>query len=268
MGTDECDCQIGSNSNPVAIVMPCHSWPDLLPEAVASIESQTVRPGLVRPDLGAVICVLDGPPEPDKYTQCFQDHYAITRIHLPQNLGAPAARNVGLDYADKAGYEWFVLLDEDDLLHPQFLEKMLLSSQVCPDRAIHYSDWIRFGDWHGYEKVPEYSYERLLQGPFMHPASLVKMEVWRDVRDKNGHGFDPALAGWQDWCFFCEAGALGHYGCRVGQALVRYRKHGCSISTTAHERLPEIVAYIKNKMRRLYNVEVTYEVKNGFCVRD
>jgi len=89
------------------------------------------------------------------------------------------------------------------------------------------------------------------------------MEVWRDVRDKNNHGFDPDLAGWQDWCFFCEAGALGHYGARVGMGLVRYRKHGRSISSVAHEKLPSIVQYIREKLKRLYGVELLYECKDG-----
>ena len=241
------------NGDSVSIVIPCYSWPDLLPKAIESIEDQTISPG-------AIICVLDGPPEPDRYIQYLHSHSDIVQILLPQNQGVSTARNTGLNYADRVGYEWFVLFDEDDLLYPRFLEEMLLSSQSHPDCAIHYCEWMMFGDWDGHAGVPEYSYERLLQSPYILNTSLIKMEVWRDVRDKNGHGYDPDLVGWEDYCFYLEGGALGHHGVKVGQPLVKYRKHSRSISTVANEQLPRIVQHIRKKLKRLYGVELLCKV--------
>jgi len=183
-------------------------------------------------------------------------------VWLLSNQGPSAARNAGAQAASLAGLKWMVFLDEDDLLHPRFLEKMLLSRQICPDRAIHYCDWVKFGRWDGYQRTPEYTFDRLLAGPFIMSTSLIKVEAWENVRDHNGFGFDPDLRGWEDWMFFLEAGALGHYGARVGLGLCRYRKHASSISSTAHANLPHIVAYIKDAMHKRYGVEVTYEVPN------
>lgn len=242
--------------NDVAIVIPAHSWPQYLPEALDSIQSQSVAPA-------ATICVLDKPASPRDYEVILEQYPGTMEVWLPSNRGPSAARNAGAQAASLAGLGQLVFLDEDDVLHPRFLEKMLLSSQICPDRAIHYCDWVKFGKWFGYTRTPEYTYERLLAGPFIMSTSLIKTEVWGDVRDHNGHGFDPALRGWEDYLFFLEAGALGHYGARVGLGLVRYRKHAASISDLAHSHLARTVEYIRDKLHQQYAMDLTYEVQEA-----
>jgi len=237
----------------IAITIPCYSWPQYLPEALNSVYAQTILPS-------EVITVCDGPTNTQEYEMVLAKYRDADRIWLASNQGPSVARNAGAQVASEAGLEWLVFLDEDDLLHPKFLEKMLLSASLCPDRDIHYCDWVKFGKWFGYTRTPEYAYDRLLAGPFMMSTSLIRTEVWRDVKRHNGHGFDPALRGWEDWCFFCEASALGHYGARVGLGLVRYRKHVRSISDQAHDSLGRTVEYIREKLHRLYAVDLIYEV--------
>ena len=240
-------------SSDVAVILPCFSWPTLLPEALDSIRSQSVTPTVT-------ICVLDGPPEPRQYEEVLKAYPDVIQTWLPDNQGPSAARNAGAQAASEL--EWMVFLDEDDLLHPKFLEKMLLSRQICPDRDIHYCDWVKFGSWDGYQRTPEYTFERLLAGPFMMSTSLIRTEAWRDVRDHNGHGFDPDLDGWEDYLLFLEMGALGHYGSRVGMGLVRYRKHQASVSDRAHKFLTRTVEHVREKLHRLYAVELTYKCPN------
>jgi len=238
-------------------ILACHSWPQYLPGALDSIRAQTVQ-------FARTIVVLDGPPEPERYEEILVTYPWVTPIWLPTNQGQSVARNTGVRAAIDAGLEWYVFLDEDDEYHPQFLEKVSRSVELCPDRDIHYCDWVKTGGWVGYTKTPEYSYRRLLAAPFITTASLVKTEVWEDVKSHNGHGFDPGLRGWEDYQFFLESGALGHYGARVGLALVRYRRHDQSVSDYAHAHLDEIVAHIRDKMRRLYDVKLKYEVPAGW----
>jgi glycosyltransferase involved in cell wall biosynthesis len=250
----------------VAVIIPAHSWPQYLPEALGSIRSQSVAPAVT-------ICVLDKPPDARRYEEILDGYPDIVQIWLSDNQGPSVARNVGIQAASDAGFEWAVFLDEDDLLHPRFLEKMLLSRQICPDRAIHYCDWVKFGKWAGYQRTPEYTFERLLAGPFIMSASLTKVEAWEDVKSHNGHGFDPALCGWEDYMLFLEMGALGYYGARVGLGLVRYRKEERSTSDQAHNRfagapdvrdpkLKSTVAHIRDKLHRLYAEDLTYECPN------
>lgn len=239
----------------VCVILPCHSWSQYLPEALASIDAQLVRPE-------HTIVVLDAPEDFDLETyHLILDSHSCIQVWLTENVGPAAARNEGMEWAHAIGSEWVVFLDEDDLLHPQYLQRMLHSRELCPWASIHYCDWVKFGDWAGYQRTPEYSYERLLAGPFMTSASLISVQTWLDVKEKNGTGFDPELRGWEDWCFFMEAGALGHHGARVGLGLLRYRKHSDrSISDGAHSRLPEIVQYVRAKMLSQYDVEVTYQI--------
>lgn len=243
------DKNIGAN---VAVILPCHSWPQYLPEALNSIQSQSVMPA-------TTICVLDKPPDSEEYERILLRHPGLIKIWLPSNQGPSSARNAGAGAVSEMGLDWMVFLDEDDLLHPHFIEKMLLSSQVCP-RSIHYCDWVKHGKWVGYTRTPEYTYDRLLAGPFMMSTSLIRTKVWEDVKKCNGHGFDPSLSGWEDWLFFLEAGALGHYGARVGLGLVRYRKHAASISDLAHKNLEQIVQYIRVKMRQMHATDLIYQI--------
>ena len=246
----------------VAIVIPCFSWPQYLLEALGSVYAQTVQPG-------AIIVVLDGPPDPKEHEAILRQHPDVIEIWLPSNQGPSVARNAGTQAANLAGFEWLVFLDEDDLLHPRFLEKMLLSASICPDRDIHYCDQVKFGKNLGYTRAPEYTYDRLLAGPFIITASLIKAEAWRDVQNHNGHGFDPKLRGWEDYQFFLECGALAHYGARVGLGLVRVRGHPVSsVSSYAHRHHDDIVAHIRDQLKRLYNVYLTYEVPSGLRVRN
>lgn len=240
----------------IVVVVPAHSWPEYLPLALDSIAAQTVAPA-------QVLAILDAPTK--AYTpetvQALRDSEVIELSH---NVGPAQVRNIGFEWAIKHGYEWVAFLDEDDEYHPQYIEKMCRSRELVPWATIHYCDWVKIGGWNGYQRVDEYHYERLLQGPFIMSASVIHVKAWLDVRRRNGTGYDPELRGWEDWCFFLEAGALGHVGARVGLGLVRYRRHavGQSISDEAHASLHEIVGYIREKMQRLYSVEITYKVKD------
>ena len=235
----------------ICVVVPAHSWPQHFPEAMASIQAQTVQPR-------KVLVVYDG-VKPYKFDTTFELH---TRV-LRKNRGVAIALNQAMVQADN---EWVFRLDEDDKLHPQCFEKLLLSAKLCPDRDIHYSDWVKFGAWCGYMAVPDYSYERLLRGPFITSACLMRTAVWEQVREVNGWGWDPKMKGWEDYLFFLESGALGVKMARVGLGLVRYRGHPSSVSDTAHAFLPQNVAYMRKKLMDLYGVTLTYEIPTRLAI--
>ena len=54
-------------SQDVAVILPCHSWPQYLPEALDSVYAQTAPPN-------AVIVVLDGPSDFRAY-EVVLEHY-------------------------------------------------------------------------------------------------------------------------------------------------------------------------------------------------
>jgi len=237
----------------ICVVIPCHSWPGYLPLALNSISCQTVMPS-------HVFTIFDAPALSYTKPMAMAMRYSEP-VWLSENVGPAQVRNIGFEWAIKYGYEWVAFLDEDDEYHPQYIERMCQSRKLVPWASIHYCDWIKIGAWHGYQRVDEYNYERLLQGPFIMSASVINVKAWQDVRERNGTGYDPELRGWEDYLAYLEMGALGHIGARVGLGLCRYRKHaGRSISDEAHNDLPRIVGYIQEKMQKLYSIKVAYKI--------
>jgi hypothetical protein len=231
----------------ITVIIPAHSWPQYFEEALASVRTQTVRPSVI-------LVAFDG-VEPYDFPNNPVGGTITREIWSETNVGIAHIMNKAVA---AVGTEWFLRLDEDDILHPRCVELMLKSAELCPERDIHYSDWMKAGTWRGEVSVPDYYYERLLLGPFMTSSSLTRKSVWQDVLDHNGHGWDPEMRGWEDYLFYLEAGALGHRGARVGQALIMYRRHGESTSDRAHENLEWNVAHMREKLDRLYGVELKY----------
>ena len=243
----------------ICVVIPCHSWPQHFPEAFASIEAQTVKPW-------RVILAIDG-VDPAPY-EVESPNFEVVSSQSKRNRGVAHTLNRAALWAYQTS-EWMFRLDEDDKLHPQCFERLLLSAELCPGRDIHYSDWVKFEDWCGYEAVPDYSYERLLLGPFITSACLMRTAVWKLVEEANGKGWDPEMKGWEDWLLFLEAGALGIKMARVGLGLVRVRKHSdSSVSSQAHRHIASNVAHIRKKLKKLYDIDLAYEVPDGLRVHN
>jgi len=232
----------------VAVIIPCHSYPELLPRAIESVRNQTVLPDRI------LLC-LDG-VDPLRYADPVSDLYPDKRIAVVAhaNVGVAATMNLALEGLDS---EWYFRLDEDDEMRPRALE-YLLKSTTLMDCAIHYSDWVRMGKWRGYITVPEFSKEQLLHGPFILSAALVKTSMWAAVKEANGDGYDTGIDAWEDYLFYLEAACLGFEGTRVGLPLVRYYRHGQSRSSGVDKCNTPVVNYIQDKLDRLYNTRLLY----------
>jgi hypothetical protein len=125
---------------------------------------------------------------------------------------------------------------------------------------VHYCDWNEFGHTLAHHRVDEYTWERLVAAPYIISTSMIHVDVWKAVRDANGTGFDEELSHvglrWEDYLFYLEAGALGYKFTRVGKGLVRVRRHGPSGTDIANATIPQWRAYAKDKLKRLYGVDV------------
>lgn len=229
----------------IAVVIPCHSYPEYLPDAVRSVYAQTV-------DVGDPVVLLDHPKEPAKYKDINPE--LVTSCH---KCGVSAARNLGFVFAEVKERGWVIPLDEDDKLLPNAIEKFLLAAELCPDVGIWYSDWFEFGDLgliptRPDHCPPEYSFENLLKGPYIPATAMIRVDVWEQVREKNGQGYDESLHGlglrWEDYLFYLEAGLLGVKMARVGATLFAVRKHGVSGSTLANATIPQWREYASRKL--------------------
>ena len=104
----------------VAVIVPVYKAESFLDRCVCSILGQTIT-------ALALILVDDGSPD-----QCpaLCDAYAATepRIHVlhQKNSGPSAARNRGIEWAlVNTDCRYFVFIDSDDCVHPQYLERLL-----------------------------------------------------------------------------------------------------------------------------------------------
>lgn len=237
----------------VACVMPCHSYPKYTRAAIASVRQQQVQ-------FDWLIPVVDGPP-PEieaQYRQMFEQEQ-MDAVFLEENRGVAHARNLAIDTARDLGADWFVNLDEDDVLNPRFLERSLQAAESAPWVGVWYTDWSLFQGEQGYRRTPPYDPGRLRDGPFILSTALISIEVWNRVKDKNGAGYDEGLEQqglrWEDYLFYLEASMLKPPVpmARIQySALVHVRRHGESGTSRANRTINEWRAYAGEKLERLY----------------
>lgn len=214
-----------------AVVMPCHAYPQHREEAIRSICQQVAQPDLV-------VCVFNGISYPEYLIQqeraldVFRMHGTKfpVRMEYIDEGNVSAARNHGFEMAIGYDCDWVIPLDEDDLLHREYIWRMERAQKALRWCGVLYPDWVRFGGWRGYVRVTEYAYAYLLDGPFIISTSCIATWTWDRVRRCNGMGYDENLCRhglrWEDYLFYLQAGGLGVEMARVGLGLVRVRGRG------------------------------------------
>jgi glycosyltransferase involved in cell wall biosynthesis len=107
----------------VSAVIPTRNRSGLVARAVHSVLNQTFRSV-------EIIVVVDGSDEKTAQVLAQIEDPRLTVVTLPQSLGAPEARNVGMRQA-RGG--WVAFLDDDDEWLPTKLERQI--------EAVHASRW-------------------------------------------------------------------------------------------------------------------------------
>jgi glycosyltransferase involved in cell wall biosynthesis len=127
------------------------------------------------------------------------------------------ARNVAI--AQSVG-EFFVPLDADDALHPEFVEKTLAVMLSTPDISFVYTNYELFGDVKDRVEADEYEYWRYLYDKNLCAStSLIKKRAWLDAG-----GYNPNMIwGFEDWEFWISCGAKGHFGKKLAKDLFLFQ---------------------------------------------
>lgn len=240
----------------VGVVIPVYNQADLLGEALESVAWQTVRPH-------AVVIVDDCSDPAD--VEAPLGLLGIPKVSLVrhyENLGPSAARNTGIALLIDKGCDAILPLDADDIIEPEMIEMGL---EVLKEVDIAYPSVRFFGKWRGKTLYPLRDPEELAQIILtrneMVSCSLLKAEVWLKVRERNGTGYDPELHkpehyGWEDWLFWIEAHLLGFRARAIGKALFNYRTREDSNVGIANRCAAGTWAYFREKIQRLYGVEL------------
>jgi glycosyltransferase involved in cell wall biosynthesis len=231
----------------VSIVIPCYNPPAYLLEAIASARAQ-------RGCTVEVVLVNDGTDSAEG-RKVLDTARGLADLYLDRpNRGPAAARNSGFD---AAGHEWIIPLDADDLLEPEYAAACGAAIEAHPGAAFAYTDYRVFGRANYVERVRDYNLYQLLDRNVLTYAALLRKRVWAETG-----GYDESMAlGYEDWEFWLNLGAGGHYGQHVPRVLFGYRKHDPSRDDTARAHHSELTGYIRAKHPELYEYDARARVK-------
>ena len=225
-----------------SVFIPTYNYAAFLPQAIESVLAQTLKPcEIIIADDGSTD---DTAPVVARYG----DRVVYRRF---AHRGVYALRDAMIR---EVKGDWFVNLDADNWIEPDFLEKAAEQVALCHDEklAFVYPDVITFGDYQRFQPVPEFAVERFKSGNFVDMNAIVKTVAARRF------GFDPAFNdGWGDYDFFLTLAKHGFRGVPLRTSLLHYRVHSGSItaSTKALDRKQRLMRRIVAKHADFFSEE-------------
>lgn len=220
---------VGAQPAPVSVLIPCFRCARTIPDAVASVAAQTLRPA-------EVLLVDDGSGDDTLATlhrvaSVYEPGW-IKVIALPVNGGVSRARNAGWQRAEQP---YIALLDADDSWGPRKLELQMAALQADPSIALigHLMVERTRGT-----PVPEPQppvrtqiitrRELLLHNPF--PAASVMLR--RDLPFR----FDENFRCSEDFLLWAQILLSGHRCARINQVLAIWNARAPGVSGLSDDR--------------------------------
>lgn len=205
----------------ISVLIPSFNYAHFLPGAIDSVLVQTWKPL-------EIVVADDG--STDHTEEVVARYGSAVRYRKFEHIGVYALRQAML--GELQG-EWFLNLDSDNWIDPDFLEKAwaVVTEHRPEDRlAFVYADRLHFGDYQRLVPAPEFDPARFKQGNFVDMNSLVNTAAARQ------YGFDPAFNhGWGDYDFFLTLSKNGWTGRRLKDSRLHYRVHADSITNATAE---------------------------------
>jgi glycosyltransferase involved in cell wall biosynthesis len=196
--------------------MPNWNYGMFLSDCIQSLLEQTVRPAkiIISDDASS-----DNSPNILRgYDLALPGMFHI--ILRDDNVGIIKNENEAVEHVDT---EWMFFMDPDDLLHPQYIEKVLdvIDRQDNEKLMVVYSDMKKIGNWEGDWVVSDWDPVGLRTGNYINGHSVFRTELFRQVGGlkDNGNFEDHQL--WVDMLDLDPE----HYGVRIPETLVYYRRH-------------------------------------------
>ena len=143
-----------------------------------------------------------------------------SRIHVlhKKNAGPAKARDYGVEHSNKQT-KYIVLIDDDDLMDPTFLETSYFSMNTHPDASWCYSDNINFGEeentWNKNFSSDRMKYENILVS-----HALIKKEDYLSVGGYELEG----KALYEDWIFWLKLIAQNKFPIHMSYYGFWYRR--------------------------------------------
>jgi GT2 family glycosyltransferase len=198
----------------VAVVIPLYNLDAFVAEAIESALAQTLPASAVE-----IIVIDDGSTDGGS---AIARRYDRIRYVRQDNRGLSAARNVGIGMTSAPFVQ---LLDADDRLAPDKLERQLAAFEGRPDLGIVYAGWRHIDEngaplpQHGWSRYAGDVVDELLVGNLLPPVAPL---VRREAIERAG-GFDESLTSLEDWDLWLRISLLGYRWAYVDAALCDYR---------------------------------------------
>lgn len=230
----------------VSVVIPTHLRSHLLRESIASVAAQTLQP--------IELLVVDDANDPATQAVVAEADARLpfaVRYIANEAGGVCHSRNKG---AEAATGRWIGFLDDDDLWHPPFLERLVgLAEQQRVELAL--GGLLHHEDEHTVTPRAQLTGltpdTALLQNGSMTGSNFV---IDRDAYFRVG-GFDPAVTVFNDWDFFVRLLDAGVTYAVDPEPLAEWRFHpGDRIATPSLRRAAGIGFFLDRHGKRMSRV--------------
>jgi glycosyltransferase involved in cell wall biosynthesis len=232
-----------------SVIIPCFNDARYLPEALASVQSQTHQKL-------EIIVVNDGSTDKDTLALLQQLPPYIQVIHQ-ENSGLAAARNKGIDHSNG---EVIVTLDSDDRFEKTFIAKAVgvLQQQTATGVV---SSWVQeFGASTKIWRAGAVDDESFLIENRIVACCAFRRQCWIDAG-----GYDEAMRhGLEDWDFWIRVTQKGWKVHVLKEPLFFYRKKAQSMLVSdTKPRMMELLAYMFEKHRAWYDARLQKAIAEG-----
>ena len=197
----------------VSIVVTCYNYENYISEAINSVFAQNYKNI-------ELIVINDGSTDnSDSIIRSLKRKNNFRYISR-ENKGIVATRNQALRLFKG---DYLVQLDADDTIPENYISELVKTAQEH-EADLVYTDYINFGAFEEVTNFPEYNYEMLKNGNYIHISCLLSR---RAVENRT---FDENLSkmSHEDWDFFLGICAAGFIAVKCNTVKLNYRMHTSS----------------------------------------
>lgn len=191
----------------VTCVVANHNYGRYLKGALDSCLNQTYPCSIIYIDDGSTDESWDVACETLLGEKKERGHYLLSEfpfkmlLALPQPTGPSIARNLGIEHTIEHT-DAFAILDADDYMYPEKVEKCIHMMMSAPQVGIVYGDYHIFNTETNtllHEFKESYDYYRIQQECIIHSGSLVSAEAMMHAKKQDGYYYDPEMRTCEDW---------------------------------------------------------------------
>lgn len=232
----------------ITIIIPVYKKEKYLKKCLENIKHQSYNNW-------KVIVVNDGSDMPHKIDEIAKSTLgAKCRVIHQVNKGVSNARNTGIKSANT---EYIMTLDPDDLLHKNYLSKIMLIFEKNNSDIVF--SWVKVqGHINSIIDTRVINIFNLLRRNLIVCASPFRKSVWTKVG-----GFDESMkSGYEDWEFWIRTCLADCKFTSINEILFYYNTSNTGVNYSATIHRVDNIHYIRKKHREIYTTSLITLIRN------